>query len=614
MSSSVRPRFASPTPARSPLRRVASLFALAASLACASLLAPSFARAQGCATCVPLNDLAGPVYRSRVPGLYAGGGNAPPVAHAALALSEAALVKPRDASGAISPGGLIGFLSIGMSNTNQEFAAYELMDDGRIGRNPRLVLVNGAVGGQSADVIVNPLAPYWSTVNLRVTTAGLTPAQIQVVWLKEAEGAVPDSSFPAAADTLRAHLRSIVRDLKDRFPNLRLCYLSSRTYGGWNSAPDRGEPLSYETAFAYRDLIEEQSSGSAALNTDPDVGPVEAPVLLWGPYLWARGTTPRASDGLTWQLSDVEPDHVHPAASGETKAALQLTHFIAAEPTAAPWKDAVTGETCQVLGAIADAWVADGAPNTNNGLDSVIVWSNPATRGYVKFDLSPVTGALLHAKLSLKLPADLVTNRVDVVAIANNAWTETGITAANAPAFNGVTLATIPPASRGGTLSADVTSAVQAALASGPGAQLTLGLRTLFGGSAPQFVRSRETGEGPRLVLSMLASTNAAPALAAPSVLRLSPGTQPFAGRGEVVCALAERAARFELDVLDAQGRRVRVLADGARDAGTHRFAWDGRDAHGGTAPAGVYVVQARATGASGRVQQAATKVVLVRR
>ncbi len=424
---------------------------------------------------------------------------------------------------------------------------------------------------------------------------------------------MPDSSFPAAADTLRSHLRSIVRDLKVRFPNLRLCYLSSRTYGGWTTAPDRGEPLSYETEFAVRDLIAEQSGGSAALNADPGAGPVEAPVLLWGPYLWARGTTPRASDGLTWAITDVEPDHIHPAASGETKVALLLTHFLTHEPSAAPWRDAPTGEGVQVLGAIADAWIHDGAPNTNNGLDSVVVWSNSAARGFLMFDLSPVSGTLLHAKLSLRLPADLVTSRVDIVAIANNAWTETGITAANAPQVSGPTLATIPPASRGGTLSADVTSAVQAALASGPGARLTLVLRTLVGGASPQYVRSRETGEGARLVLSMLPATNAAPVPATGSALRLVPATQPFVGSGEIACTVAERASRFELAVLDAQGRRVRVLASGAREAGTARVTWDGRDDAGRTLPAGVYVVQALAD-VGERTQKAATKVVLVRR
>ena len=51
---------------------------------------------------------------------------------------------------------------------------------------------------------------------------------------------------------------------------------------------------------------------------DPDAGAVRAPLLLWGPYLWADGVNPR-SDDLVWLLTDLESDHVHPSPSGEEK-------------------------------------------------------------------------------------------------------------------------------------------------------------------------------------------------------------------------------------------------------------------------------------------------------
>src|SRR6185503_2883415 len=95
------------------------------------------------------------------PGLYPNLSNTPPPAHLALATAAAAGVVPRDAAGAPNFSGWIGFLSIGMSNCNQEFATFERIADRDAARNARVVLVDGAVGGQAANVIVNSSDPYW---------------------------------------------------------------------------------------------------------------------------------------------------------------------------------------------------------------------------------------------------------------------------------------------------------------------------------------------------------------------------------------------------------------------------------------------------------------------
>ncbi len=567
------------------------------------------AHAQGCTTCVPLDDLSGPVYRGRAPGLYAAGLNVPPPAHAALALSQAALVVPRDAAGAASANGRIGFLAIGMSNANQEFSAFERLEDARIGRNPRVVVVGCAFGGQSADVIVNPAAPYWTTVSQRVSAAGLSAAQVQVLWLKDAEGAMPDSSFPAHADTLRSHLRSIVRALRGRYPNLRLAYLSSRTYGGWNSAVNVGEPVSYETAFAVRDLIAEQTSGSAALNADPAAGAVQAPVLLWGPYLWARGNTPRASDGLTWPIAFVETDHVHPSMPGEARVAQLLADFLLHESTAAAWRDRSPGETSMALDAVADAWVDDLQPTVNHGTDTTLAWVNASARSYIRFDLSSVTAPVFHAKLSLRNLPDPTTSAVQVARSSNTVWTETGITAASAPAFDLGTVGTIPQASRGTAISLDVTAAVVAALASGPGAGLTLGLRATSGPVVTQFVRARETGEGPRLVLSLAGGTVGVGSGAVTAVPRLRAQGSPF-GRDLPLWLESPMTARVELLIFDPQGRRVRRLLDEVMPSGAHRLVWDALDDAGRPVVPGLYLARAVLQPEQGRTQYAVAKLI----
>ena len=72
-------------------------------------------------------------------------------------------------------------------------------------------------------------------------------------------------------------------------------------------------------------LIQDQIKGEPGLNHDPGRGAVKAPLLLWGPYLWADGVKPRKGDGLVWEREDLAGDGAHPsderAAEGRRPAA-----------------------------------------------------------------------------------------------------------------------------------------------------------------------------------------------------------------------------------------------------------------------------------------------------
>ena len=59
------------------------------------------------------------------------------------------------------------------------------------------------------------------------------------------------------------------------------------------------------------------------------------------------------------------------------------------------------------------------------------------------------------------------------------------------------------------------------------------------------------------------------------------------------------RDASPSLAILDASGRRVRVLARGPRPAGAYTLHWDGRDAAGHQIPAGIYFLRLDAAGRS---------------
>lgn len=284
---------------------------------------------------VPLMDLGAGAYQGFGGGLYGSGQNDPPPAHLARGVAAQSLVVPRDSAGMPASGGRIVLLSIGMSNTTQEFSTWMASANADPNRNPAVTLVDGAQGGQDAVVISNAGANFWNVVDQRLANAGVTPAQVQVVWLKQAIAGV-SGGFPASAQQLQGLLAQIVQLLKTRFPNLQLCFCSSRTYAGYANTLLNPEPYAYESGFAVQWLIEQQASGDPQLNCDPALGPVLAPWLGFGPYLWTDGLTPR-SDGLVWTCADVQPDGTHPSLAGRAKVAALLQDFFTQNALAAPW-------------------------------------------------------------------------------------------------------------------------------------------------------------------------------------------------------------------------------------------------------------------------------------
>src|SRR5262249_25776804 len=176
----------------------------------------------------------------------------------------------------------------------------------------------------------------WNTVLSRLTSAGLTAKQVEVVWLKEAIRDPENiGGFLPAAQQLQSDLESIARNIKTYFPNAKIVYLSSRTHA-FTTTGLNPEPYAYESGFAVKWTIQDQINGKGNLNFDPSKGKVVAPLLLWGPYLWANGTSPR-SDGFTWVRSDTGSDATHPSASGVKKVADMLLAFFKTDPTTTPW-------------------------------------------------------------------------------------------------------------------------------------------------------------------------------------------------------------------------------------------------------------------------------------
>ena len=265
---------------------------------------------------VPLTDAGTRRYHGHRGGLYPGGVNQPSRPYLRQGLAAAKRVRPVN--------GRIVVLSIGMSNTSQEFRALMRLAADDPGINRAVELVDGAIVGWDARRAARPRSGYWPALARRLAAAGVAPREVQAVWLKQAISG-EDRSFPQDAKALHANLRVIARVLPRRFPNLRLIYTSSRTYGGYAVTPENPEPAAYDSGYSVRWLIQDRIERR-----------LKGPWIAWGPYLWTDGTRGRA-DGFTWTCDDVRKDGTHPSPAGAAKVARALLQFFKSDPTAKSW-------------------------------------------------------------------------------------------------------------------------------------------------------------------------------------------------------------------------------------------------------------------------------------
>ncbi len=285
---------------------------------------------------IPLPELGSGTYQGEQGGLYPGGRNTPPAAHLKAGLARAHAITPLDAEGRPSKDGKIVLISIGMSNTTMKFQAFMKLANADPSLNPNLLLVDGAQGGQVAWVTANPKMPFWEVVDQRLAAAGVTRKQVQAGWILQAN-AGPTRPFPTEVKELQQNLADTLHVMQDRFPNLRIAYLSSRTYAGYATSPLNPEPHAYEGGFAVKWLIANQIAGKPELNYDAKKGPVRAPWIAWGPYVWADGVKAN-KDGLSYVRADyTDQDGTHPTPSGREKVAAHLLQFLKTDSTAAPW-------------------------------------------------------------------------------------------------------------------------------------------------------------------------------------------------------------------------------------------------------------------------------------
>lgn len=269
-------------------------------------------------------------YKGQDGGIYGKGQNEPPQVLSIAAAAATRHIVPRDAQGKPAPTGVIGFISISMSNATQEFSRFKQLADADADKSALVTIVDCAQGGQAMREWADPQAPPWAQAMQRLEAARISPPQVQVAWIKIANKG-PRGELSEHGKQLETDTLAVLANARNKFPNLRMVYLSSRIYGGWATGALNPEPYAYEGGFVVRALVLGQLKQGAKLDADA------APILVWGPYLWADGENARKADGLVYTREDLANDGVHPSELGRTKVAQQLLRFFKNDPYAKGW-------------------------------------------------------------------------------------------------------------------------------------------------------------------------------------------------------------------------------------------------------------------------------------
>ena len=298
---------------------------------------------------IPINDLGNRTYLKNAGGLYPGGYNLPPSDQDSAARARRNAIKALDVNGDESPFGKFVLLSIGGGISSEYWCSKTSRPPcgaasfmGRAVIDPTvnrysLVIVNGAADSLEVSAWTSATSPAYDRIKVaRLAPLGLSENQVEIAWLNLADPkpAVSLPSDSADAYTFLTNVGLVVRALKVRYPNLQLVFVSSRAYGGYSTTDWNPEPYAYEEGFSVKWAIESQINEMRGQQPNPRAGTLSnakkmAPVMLWGPYLWADGMTPR-SDALVWPRTDFEADGVHPSQNGVAKVGLMLLDFFKA--------------------------------------------------------------------------------------------------------------------------------------------------------------------------------------------------------------------------------------------------------------------------------------------
>lgn len=190
-------------------------------------------------------------------------------------------------------------------------------------------------------------------------------------------------------------------------------------------------------------------------------------------------------------------------------------------PAERTWVIDTSAPQTETLTATADAYVSSGAATTNYGTATKLAVDNsPVENAYLKFDLTPFAGkTIVSAKLQLRATTSGSLGKQNVRMVADDSWTETGLTYGNRPALGTAVLGSLGPVASNTSYEVPLSASdLQGEL----GGLLSLGINATSSDGAD--FGSKETPTPPKLVLELSGGGTPPPGdSTAPTVTSVTP-------------------------------------------------------------------------------------------
>lgn len=287
---------------------------------------------------IPLIDMGTQTYMSYRGGLYPDGSNNASGQYAADLHAFAASIVPLDSLGRVNTRkGKIGFIGIGASTCAIMMNALTAKTVNNPLTNSYLKMATCTDGGASVNEIMNPADLYWQTENSKLKQSGLSAKQVQVIYM-ETDDSTRGTEFPGRPLLSKDFYAQAMRLFKVKFPNVKIVYLIGRTTTFIPPKPKgkniNSEPIPYYNGWACKFLIQDQINGAAGLVYKG--ANAVAPMVTWGWYEWADGTTIPRSDGFVWLASETK-DGLHANDAGADVLSDYFQNFLLTDSTAKIW-------------------------------------------------------------------------------------------------------------------------------------------------------------------------------------------------------------------------------------------------------------------------------------